>query len=146
MSMVHPAQLLFSEKHPLTKALNMRFHPGDDKELQVSLKAPESFADQDGIHVHTGLNTLLLDTVMGCCAIGELKKPQPIATIKLTTNHLGRLKIGEEVICSAIYEGEESEITYVSGKVMGSGGTHLVSQAIGTFMIGTTTKSIRDKS
>ncbi|MEM9279103.1 MAG: hypothetical protein AAGA76_11065, partial [Pseudomonadota bacterium] len=88
MAEVHPAQLLFTDKHPLTAELNMNFHSGNDNTLEVTLSAPESFADRDGLHLHTGFNTLILDTVMGACAIGELKSPTPIATIKLTSNHL----------------------------------------------------------
>jgi len=146
MTPVHPAQLLFTEEHPLTAALDMSFHPLEDKVLDVAVSAPESFADADNKHVHTGFNTLLLDTVMGCCAIGELKKPQPIATIKLTTNHLQRLLVGEKAVCRATYEGEENEIAYVSGRIFAGPEKRLIAHAVGTFMIGTTTKSIREKS
>lgn len=143
---VHPAQLLFTEKHPLTSELDMRFTPALDQTLTVMVSAPAGFADQDGVHVHTGFNALLLDTVLGSCAIGELQKPQPIATIKLATNHIGRAVVGEDIICQAVYEGEENEIAYVSGKILAGPEKRLVAQAIGTFMIGTTTKSIREKT
>ena len=145
MAPVHPAQLLFTDKHPLTAALDMKFHPIADGILEVSVCAPEDFADADSVHVHTGFNTLLLDTVMGSCAIGELKKPQPIATIKLSTNHMQRLKVGERAVCRATYEGEENEIAYVSGSIYAGKEKRLISQAIGTFMIGTATRSIREK-
>ena len=142
----HPAQLLFTDKHPLTADLNMKFEGVIDHTLTVTLNAPETFAGQDGIHTHTGFSTLFLDTVMGSCVLGEIENPQTIATIKLTTNHLGKAKIGEKVICHATFEGEENEIAYVSGKILAGKKEGLIATAIGTFMVGTATKSIREKS
>ena len=143
---IHPAQLLFTDKHPLTSSMQMQFHPVEDNTLTVTLRAPESFADQDGIHTHTGFSSLLLDTVMGSCAIGELKKPAPIATIKLSTNHISRAKVGEHITCEATFEAQENEIVYVSGRVLEGTAKKFIAQAIGTFMVGTATKSIREKS
>lgn len=142
----HPAQLLFTDAHPLTAALKITFEGVVDRTLTVTLKAPESFADQDGIHTHTGFTTLMLDTVMGSCVLGEMSNPQTIATIKLTTNHITRAVVGEPVICKATYDGERNEIAYVTGKVFAGDEEHLIATAIGTFMIGTATKSIREKS
>ena len=146
MNQSHPAQLLFTDKHPLTSALNMKFEVPAPQTLTISVKAPESFSDRDGIHVHTGFSTLLLDTVMGSCAIGELKKAQPIATIKLTCNHLARPSIGEQLVCQSTYDGEENGIAYVSGKILAGADHRLIATGIGTFMIGTATTSIREKS
>lgn len=142
----HPAQVLFTDKHPLTAALNMVFEGVVDHTLTVSLKAPESFADQDGIHVHTGFTTLILDTVMGSCVLGEMSNPQTIATIKLSTNHIERAQVGEAISCEASYDSEHNEIAYVTGKVFAGDEKRLIATAIGTFMIGTATKSIREKS
>jgi acyl-coenzyme A thioesterase PaaI-like protein len=142
----HPAQILFTDKHPLTAALNMKFEGVIDHTLTVTLKAPASFADQDGEHTHTGFTTLFLDTVMGSCVLGEMSNPQTIATIKLTTNHIERACVGEAIICQATYDSEHNEIAYVSGKVFAGDERRLIASAIGTFMIGTATKSIREKS
>lgn len=146
----HPAQILFTDAHPLTAALNMKFEGVVDHTLTVTLKAPESFADQDGVHTHSGFTTLFLDTVMGSCVLGEIENPQSIATIKLTTNHIERAKIGEPLICEATFENEKNEIAYVSGKVFAgtkiSSEKRLIATAIGTFMVGTATKSIREKA
>lgn len=142
----HPAQILFTDAHPLTAALNMKFEGVTNHTLTVTLKAPESFADQDGIHTHTGFSTLFLDTVMGSCVLGEIENPQSIATIKLTTNHIERPKIDEPLICEATFESEENEIAYVSGKVFAGNQKRLIATAIGTFMVGTATKSIREKA
>ena len=138
----HPAQLLFTADHPLTKFLDMEFEAADGNSLIVHVSGPASFADADGEHVHTGFNTLFLDTVMGCCAIGELKKPQPIATTKLTCNHLGRAKIGEPIRCKAVWDGENNSIAYVRGEVFAGEPSRMISHAVGTFMIGTATKPL----
>jgi len=42
---VHPAQLLFTDKHPLTASLNMAFEVPSKGELWVHVAAPASFAD-----------------------------------------------------------------------------------------------------
>lgn len=142
----HPAQVLFTDKHPLTAALNMKFEGVVDHTLTVTVNAPASFADQDGIHVHTGFSTLFLDTVMGSCVLGEIENPQAVATIKLTTNHMERAKIGEKITCRATFDSAKNEIAYVSGKLYAGLEERLIASAIGTFMIGTATKSIREKT
>ena len=142
----HPAQILFTDAHPLTAALNMKFEGVVDRTLTVTLNAPTSFADQDEIHTHTGFSTLFLDTVMGSCVLGEIENPQTIATIKLTTNHIERPKIGDKIICRATLDSENNEIAYVTGKLFAGKEERLIATAIGTFMIGTATKSIREKA
>jgi acyl-coenzyme A thioesterase PaaI-like protein len=82
--------------------------------------------------------------------LGEITNPQSIATIKLTTNHIERPKVGEPLICEATFEREANEIAYVSGKVFArtekNENKRLIATAIGTFMVGTATKSIREKA
>ncbi len=143
---VHPAQLLFTDKHPLTASLNMAFEVPSKGELWVHVAAPASFADESTTHVYSGFNSLLLDTVMGSCAIGELKKMEPIATIKLSCNHVRRASVGEKLTCKAFYDGEENQVIYIRGEIHSNDSGDLISHAIGTFMLGTATKSIREKT
>ena len=126
--------------------LKLKFNPVVDHVLKIKLEAPRAFSDSNPELVHTGLNTLLLDTVMGACVLGELKKPQPIATVKLSCNHLTMARIGEELVCSARYDGEENEIAYVTGEIRTIEDSRLLSSAIGTFMIGTAAKPLEPKS
>ncbi len=133
----HPAELLFSDKHPITSLLDLHFEVTGPHELTITTRAPDSFADGDGVHVHTGFTTLLLDTLLGSCAIGELDKLQPIATIKLTCNHIRRPQTGEKLICRARFDGERHSVSYVHGEVLGADRQDLIAHAIGTFMIGT---------
>ena len=142
----HPAQILFTDKHPLTAILNIKFEGVVDRTLTVTVNAPESFADQDKIHTHTGFSTLFLDTVMGSCVLGEIENPTAIATIKLSVNHLCRAKMGEKLICRAKFDAQENEIAYVSAKLVAGETELLIATAIGTFMVGTATRSIREKS
>jgi len=143
---VHPAQLLFTDKHPLTAALGMTFSAPKDKVMTITLAAPLSFADKDKEHCHTGFSTLILDTLMGSCVIGELSEAKPLATVKLTVNHIERAKLGEELLCRAHYDGEKDEIAFVSGEILAGPEKRLIANGIGTFMIGTANKSIREKT
>lgn len=141
----HPAQLLFTEKHPLTAELNMKFIPESEHVLRVEVEAPKSFADHKSEFVHSGFATLILDTVLGSCAIGNLEKMQPIATIKLTCNHLRRISIGTHVYCRATWNGEENTIAYISGEIRRMEDDVLMSSALGTFMIGTASRPLSEK-
>jgi len=142
----HPAQLLFTDKHPLTASLKMEFEVPQKGELWVHVPAPESFADEGGSTVHTGFNSLLLDTVMGACAIGELIKLEPIATIRLNCNHLRRAKVGESLTCKAYFDAHVNQVLYVRGEIYSNNENDLIAHAIGTFMSGTAAKSIREKA
>ena len=141
----HPAQLLFTEKHPLTAALKMKFIPEGIHTLRVEVDAPADFADSDGEHLHSGFATLFLDTVLGSCAIGNLRKMQPIATIKLTCNHLRRIRVGEAIYCRASWQGEENSIAYISGDIRRFADDAVLSNAIGTFMVGTASRPLKEK-
>ncbi|MEM7289250.1 MAG: PaaI family thioesterase [Pseudomonadota bacterium] len=142
----HPAILLFSEKHPLTSMLDLKFITDDSPDLRVEVDAPESFADEHGEHIHTGFHTLLLDTVLGSCAIGNLETMQPIATMKLSCNHMRKVKIGEPLHCTARWSGEENSISYVNGEIRRISDDVVISEAIGTFMIGTTGRPLDEKA
>ena len=141
----HPAQILFTEKHPLTAALNMKFHFEDPKHLRVDVAAPAEFADRDGIHVHSGFATLLLDTVLGSCAIGKLEEMKPIATMKLSCNHVRRIQVGEEVQCRATWLGEENTVSFINGDIMRIADETVLSTAVGSFMVGTASRPLSEK-
>ena len=141
----HPAQLLFTEKHPLTAELDMKFIPESEHVLRVEVVAPRSFADHTGKNVHSGFATLILDTVLGSCAIGNLEKMQPIATIKLTCNHLRRIGVGTPLYCRAIWNGEENTISHISGEIRRIEDDTLMSTALGTFMVGTASRPLSEK-
>ena len=142
----HPAEFLFSEQHPLTASMKMKFIPIGENGLRVELNAPESFADQGGSQTHTGFATLLLDTVLGSCAIGKLEQMKPIATIKLTCNHLNKIPVRDPIYCLAEWKGEEKSVSYVTGEVRQQSDDKVLSTAIGTFMVGTASSPLEEKS
>jgi len=141
----HPAQLLFSSEHPLMSSFDMQFVGVEDQVLSVTATAPGSFADASGGQVHTGFITLFLDTVMGSCVLGEMPEPQPIATVKLTCNHIRSVKIDEALLCRAKFDGIENSIAYIRGEVFAGPHKTLVAHAVGTFMTGTRARPLEDK-
>ena len=142
----HPAEFLFTENHPLNQELNMKFDFDGGDTLHIRVEAPKVFAHSDGVHVHSGFASLMLDTVMGACAIGRLDKPQPLATVKLSSSHLKLPEIGTRIICTAHFKGIENSIAYADGEIVNEDNGETLSTGSATFMIGTTMKSIREKT
>lgn len=142
---LHPAQLLFTENHPLTASLNMKFLPETDEGLCVEINAPRSFAEAGSNEVHTGFNTLLLDTVTGSCAIGKLEKMQPIATIKLNCNHMRKARVGEKLACTARWQGEKHGVSYVTGDIVSREDNDTIATSTASFMVGTASRPLDEK-
>lgn len=138
----HPAKILFTSQHPLTSKFDLIFISSADSKLVVTITTPQEFATGTNGEAHTAFATLILDTVMGSSVIGEMGELQPIATIKLTTDHIRQPKIGEKIVCTARYDGEVEEIAYVNGEVRSVDDDSLIATAIGTFMIGTRTRPL----
>ena len=138
MTIEHPAKVLFTSQHPLTSEFDLEFVGWEDHLLTVTVTAPQSFATtKNSKEAHTGFTTIILDTVMGSSVFGEMDKIQPIATIKLNTDHIRPAMIGEKIVCAARYDSEVEEIAYVSAEVRSQQDNSLIATALGTFMIGT---------
>lgn len=140
---VHPAQRFFSAEHPLNSHLSLRFLEGDRESLSVALTAPDAFlVDSLSGEIHSGLATLVLDTVMGGLVLAAIEVLQPIATTGLTTQHLRRPRRGEELLCNARCEGIHSDMAHISGQVIAAETGEVLSTATGLFMIGTRSKPL----
>ena len=135
---LHPAQFLFTKDHPLTSRLHMEFTKRVDGVTKVFVDGSAEFADADGESVHSGFSTLILDTVMGASALAGLTQLMPIATIKLTTNHMKKPMIGEKLVCIAHEQSSTNSVSYQYGEIRSAATDELLSSAIGTFMLGTT--------
>jgi len=147
MTIDHPAKILFTSKHPLTSEFDMEFVAWENKLLTVTITTPPNFAaTENSRDAHTGFTTIILDTVMGSSVFGEMEKLQPIATIKLTTDHVRPAAIGEKIVCTARFDGEIDEIAYVSGEVRSNVDKSLIATALGTFMIGTRGRPLEETS
>ncbi|MEM1409816.1 MAG: PaaI family thioesterase, partial [Pseudomonadota bacterium] len=90
----------------------------------------------DGTSIHSGLMTILLDTVMGMATWTELDEFKPLATINLQTDTYDHAKVGEMLVCEAICEGIMDDVAIVRGKATSEDG-RLLATAAGTFMVGT---------
>lgn len=135
---LHPAQLLFTKDHPLTSRLEMEFTERVEGVTKVFVNGSPEFADADGKLVHSGFATLILDTVMGASALASLAQLVPIATIKLTVNHMKNPMVGERLVCIAHQQAEVDSVSYEYGEIRSAETDELYASAIGTFMIGTT--------
>ncbi|MFK5977883.1 MAG: PaaI family thioesterase [Rhizobiaceae bacterium] len=143
MTIEHPAKVLFTSQHPLTSEFDLEFIGWEDQLLTVTVTAPQSFAvAENSVEAHTGFTTVILDTVMGSTVFGEMDKIQPIATIKLTTDHIRPAMVGEKIVCTARYDSEVEEIAYVSAEVRSQKDNSLIATALGTFMIGTRSRPL----
>jgi uncharacterized protein (TIGR00369 family) len=145
MSDVHPAARFFEAPHPIHLDLKIRFIGVEGDTLTVELVAPESFVTntQTGA-VHSGLATLVLDTVMGGAVMGSMKAIRPIATASLTVQHLRRARGGERLICKAFSVGIHSEIAHMTGQILNERG-EVLATATAAFMMGTRSKPLGER-
>jgi len=124
----------FAKEHPLFSQLKpkaLRVGRGD---LAIQLTPTETFLDGD--RVHSGLMTVLLDTIMGMATWSDLETFEPLATINLQTDTYCQAEPGKNIICEAICEGIMDDVSIVRGKATSEDGT-LLATAAGTFMVGT---------
>lgn len=143
MEKKHPAEIFFSSNHPISSYLNLRFMGVEDHVMTAGFEVPEDFVvDHASGTVHSGLATLVLDTVLGGAVMGELDRLQPIATVGLTTQHMRRAMLGETLLCKARFEGIHQDMAHMSGKLVTAATGEILSTATGTFMIGTRSKPL----
>ena len=77
---MHPARVLFTDQHPLMRHMDIEFLIAEDQCLKVRVVTPDFFrAEPHGTAAHSGFSSLILDTVMGSCVLGELEKLPRIA-------------------------------------------------------------------
>lgn len=124
----------FTKEHPLFTQMNPRTLRAGRGELAVQLTPTERFLD--GERIHSGLMTILLDTVMGFATWADLDEFKPLATINLQTDTYDFAVAGHPIVCEAICEGISDDVAIVRGKVTSLDGTLLATGA-GTFMVGT---------
>lgn len=143
MDDMHPAERFFSAAHPLNSYLQIDFVDATDDIVTVEMEAPDCFDEgSGGGRTHSGLATLILDTVMGSAAMGSLPQIMPIATAGLTTQHMRHAVKGEKLRCTAKLEGIHADMAHMSGKLYSADTQEILSLATGTFMIGTRSKPL----
>ncbi|NNU16388.1 PaaI family thioesterase [Parvularcula sp. ZS-1/3] len=127
-------QNAFMKEHPLFTQMAPKPLRVGRGELIVRITPTETFLDGDG--VHSGLMTILLDTVMGMATWADLDEFSPLATINLQTDVYENASVGKHVIIEATCEGIRDDVSIVRGKATSEDGTLLATGA-GTFMVGT---------
>ena len=143
----HPIISFFSNPHPLAKYLTFEFGTCEGGNVEVFTKAAPSFVrNVENGELHTGYATILLDSILGGAVFGMLETPVPIATVSLSINHLRRPEVGEKLHSTAQCSGVYNSLAYVSGKIESKKSGDVIAIATGTFMIGTTNTSIREKA
>ncbi len=142
---MHPIEMFFSEHHPLSQFVKADFSGSEAGHTKAFLVAAGAFAEADGVTVHTGFSTYMLDTLMGGAVMGILQKVQPIATVGLAISHMRRPNGGEPIHGSASCKGVYQDLAYVTGEFR-SEADEVLAIASGTFMIGTRATSIRNKT
>ena len=141
--MIHPAKIFFSSAHPLFSIFDVEFIEAKPRLLVMKFVAAREFVDRvETGQLHSGFCTLILDSVMGGSVMGSLDKLQSIATINLSTQHSHRAVLDEAIVCSATVERIEDHVAVVSGKVVRQQSQEVLANAVGSFMIGTTTKPL----
>jgi len=145
--MKHPATIFFSPAHPLFSFIHFEFIETTPQSLAVQFIAGKEFVHQgDAGILHSGFNTLILDSVMGGSVMGSLEKMQPIATVNLRTQHSRRAIVDELIVCAAKVECIEDQIAVVSGQIKNAENGQIIASAIGSFMIGTRATPLADSA
>ena len=143
MDQRHPIEMFFSSSHPLSSYLTLKYLGTEDDAISVAVLPPADFVvDEETGTVHSGFATLVLDTILGGTVLGHIELKQPIATVGLTTQHMRRARMGEELVCRTRLEGVHRDMAHVSGQLMTADGSEVLSTATGTFMIGTRAKPL----
>jgi len=127
-------QAAFTDEHPLFTEMAPRPLKVGRGEIVIRLTPTDRFLDGD--RIHSGLMTILLDTVMGMVAWTEMEEFQPLATINLQTDTFCHGKPGISLVTEAICEGIMDSVAICRGKATSEDGT-LLATAAGTFMVGT---------
>ena len=136
--MKHPALLFFSSAHPMFANFTFDFVKVERETLSVILNAEPVFIHhKDGNYLHSGLCTLVLDSIMGGSVMGCMERLQPIATINLNTQHSHRPVVGNRLLCTANVECIEHKVAVVNGRMSCEDTRKVLSTANGSFMIGT---------
>ena len=134
-AMMDGMQKRFETEHPLFGRLDFRTQRIARGDIAVSLRVPDTFAGEDGIH--SGFFTIVLDSIFGMATFLTLDTPQPIATINLKTDTFARAQPGERVACEARCEGIADDVAIIRGRAAREAGGALIATAAATFMVGT---------
>jgi uncharacterized protein (TIGR00369 family) len=129
--------------HPFFGKLDIEIIQASDGHVSLLIQ-PDTWAalNKDEPIVHSGLITLLLDTVCGMAVMSSMENPLAIATIDLKIDHIRDINIAEQMLIEAKVVESSGTVSYTDGQVRGQKSNQLIAKANGSFMIGTKGPSI----
>ena len=139
IGMLEAARPMIEKEHPLFSSLGLKTTLIARGEVGFVLSVPEDFADGD--HVHGGIFTILLDTILGYSVWSRMEEFAAIATINLKTDFFGTTEAGQRVHFKATCEGIRDDVAVCSARAECETTGELIATGAGTFMVGTRNKS-----
>ncbi len=133
--MLRAAREMLSHEHSVFRALNLEPLMLGVGRSRFALDLPADFASDGSIH--SGMLSMVLDSIMGMTVFTALKEIKPIATINLKTDYLRAAPAGGRVVCHADCHAMRDDVAYVRGAIAAPDDAYEIAVAIGAFMIGT---------
>lgn len=127
-------------QHELFKTIPMKPTMVGRGHVEFEGKLPGHFAD--GEHMHGGFFTILLDTVLAVAAWSRMEVFQPMATINLKTDFFTDVAPLSDMKIKATCPSIADDVAFCQGTIFTGDGTP-IAQADGTFMVGTTSPSVK---
>jgi len=132
------AESFFFGSHPLFNSLGLKVENISDDKVSIRATLAEDFEFEENSNLlHTGVFTIILDTVFGFAVLSKLKNLQPIATINLKTEYIAPAISGAQVLCDASCYAICGDIAHVRGEIYDLSREHVFATATAAFMIGT---------
>jgi len=126
------------DSHPLFKLLDLKVKDMSSEKVSVCATLAEDFEfEENSSLLHTGVFTIILDSVFGFAVLSKLKNLQSIATINLKTEYIVPASSGAQVFCEASCYAICGDIAHVRGEIYDSSKEHVLATATAAFMIGT---------
>lgn len=140
-AMLAQARDMLAHEHSLFRTLNIDPQLLGTGRTSFALDLPETFADRSGT-IHSGLATIIMDSMMGVSVLTALRRLVPIATINLRTDFLYAAPAGARARCACACDDIVDDVAYVTSHLSLEDGT-AIARATGTFMVGTKGPVIR---
>ena len=134
--MLRQARDLLMHEHSLFGSLGIEPLLIGRGRTSFGVDLPADFAGPDGM-VHSGLITIILDSILGVTVFTALDRMTPIATVNLRTDCLAKAPAGARAVCTAKCVYLEADIARVEGELRLETGDALLATGAGAFMIGT---------
>lgn len=134
--MLKTARDMLMHEHSLFASLGLEPKMIGAGSVSFAVDLPEDFAGADGF-IHSGLMTLIMDSIFGITVFTALEALKPVATINLRTDYLRKARPGTRAVCTAQCLSVDHDIAHVSGDLRIAETGALIATGAGAFMVGT---------